>query len=77
MKGRNTQLFARVNEVLGSKTVSDEFMQKSALYKQGFLSADDYYKHCRETMGDITFQDIFAELLVLLPDIAKQQVNKN
>lgn len=39
---------------------------------QGVISAAQYYKSCRDLLGD-NFQKIFNELLVLLPDTAKQQ----
>lgn len=36
------------------------------------VSAAQYYKSCRDLLGE-NFQKIFNELLVLLPDTAKQQ----
>lgn len=39
---------------------------------QGVISAAQYYKSCRDLLGE-NFQKIFNELLVLLPDTAKQQ----
>lgn len=39
---------------------------------KGLISAAQYYKSCRELLGD-NFKKIFNELLVLLPDTAKQQ----
>ncbi|KAK2496113.1 hypothetical protein MC885_014137 [Smutsia gigantea] len=39
---------------------------------QGMISAAQYYKSCRDLLGE-NFQKIFNELLVLLPDTAKQQ----
>lgn len=39
---------------------------------QGVISAAQYYKSCRDLLGE-NFEKIFNELLVLLPDTAKQQ----
>lgn len=39
---------------------------------QGMISAAQYYKSCRDLLGE-NFQKIFGELLALLPDTAKQQ----
>ena len=39
---------------------------------QGMISAAQYYKSCRDLLGE-SFQKIFSELLALLPDTAKQQ----
>lgn len=39
---------------------------------QGVISAAQYYKSCRDLLGE-NFHKIFNELLVLLPDTAKQQ----
>lgn len=36
------------------------------------ISAAQYYKSCRDLLGE-NFQKIFSELLALLPDTAKQQ----
>lgn len=39
---------------------------------QGVMSAAQYHHSCKELLGD-NFNSIFNELLVLLPDISKQQ----
>lgn len=39
---------------------------------KGLISAAQYYKSCRELLGE-NFKKIFSELLVLLPDTVKQQ----
>uniref|UniRef100_A0A8C5XDZ0 Zinc finger protein 598, E3 ubiquitin ligase n=1 Tax=Microcebus murinus TaxID=30608 RepID=A0A8C5XDZ0_MICMU len=43
-----------------------------ACLSRGMISAAQYYKSCRDLLGE-NFQKIFNELLVLLPDTAKQQ----
>uniref|UniRef100_A0A452VBD6 Zinc finger protein 598 n=1 Tax=Ursus maritimus TaxID=29073 RepID=A0A452VBD6_URSMA len=49
-----------------------EFKSHSGEFRQGVISAAQYYKSCRDLLGE-NFQKIFNELLVLLPDTAKQQ----
>ncbi|XP_054283909.1 E3 ubiquitin-protein ligase ZNF598-like [Macrosteles quadrilineatus] len=72
MKRRNTNLVQRVTEVLKTKQALDEFLQMSALFRQDTINAQTYYEHCKQAMGD-KFLEVFPELLVLLPDINKQQ----
>lgn len=47
-------------------------MTGSGSGRQGAISAAQYYKSCRDLLGE-NFEKIFNELLVLLPDTAKQQ----
>ncbi|XP_031828790.1 E3 ubiquitin-protein ligase ZNF598 isoform X2 [Nomia melanderi] len=70
---RNKCLVAKVNEVLMQQDQIEEFRYISGLFRQGMCNAQDYYTHCREVMGLSAFESVFLELLVLLPDIAKQQ----
>ncbi|XP_043944835.1 E3 ubiquitin-protein ligase ZNF598 [Protopterus annectens] len=39
---------------------------------KGQISATEYYRSCRDLLGE-SFRKLFNELLVLLPDVAKQQ----
>ncbi|KAJ4441141.1 hypothetical protein ANN_10991 [Periplaneta americana] len=71
---RNQALVTRVKKTLGDARSMDEFCQVSKMFRQGEINACDFYKHCQETMGTKDFAEIFAELLVLLPDIEKQQL---
>ncbi|XP_014485601.1 PREDICTED: zinc finger protein 598 [Dinoponera quadriceps] len=70
---RNTCLVARLNEVLLHQDKIDQFRYVSGLFRGGTCDAEEYYTHCREVMGSHAFENVFPELLVLLPDIAKQQ----
>lgn len=70
---RNKNLITKVNEILLNDVNLKEFRKMSALFRQDKLSADEYYEHCIKTMGELGFHEIFPELLVLLPDINKQQ----
>jgi hypothetical protein len=65
---------AQVKKTLGNTQSMDDFCQISQMFRQGEISACDFYTRCQETMGAKEFARIFAELLVLLPDIEKQQV---
>ena len=44
------------------------------MFRDGTYYAQPYYEHCKAALGD-KFDDIFPELLAMLPDIVKQQVN--
>lgn len=70
---RNTCLVARLNEVLVHQDKIDKFRYVSGLFRGGTCDAEEYYTHCREVMGSDAFENVFPELLALLPDIAKQQ----
>lgn len=51
----------------------DEFRNISKMFRSGASNARAYYEHCEIVLGE-RFESIFPELLVLLPDISKQQV---
>lgn len=51
---------------LDFKTLSGEFRRSE-------IDASTYYYRCEETLGKEKFSEIFPELMVLLPDIDKQQ----
>lgn len=51
----------------------EEFRNISKLFRSGSCNARAYYEHCEVVLGD-RFESIFPELLVLLPEISKQQV---
>ncbi|XP_043264776.1 E3 ubiquitin-protein ligase ZNF598 [Colletes gigas] len=70
---RNKCLVAKVNEVLVQQDQIEEFRYISGLFRQGTCNAQEYYMHCRDVMGLSAFEIVFPELLVLLPDIVKQQ----
>lgn len=50
-----------------------EFRTISQMFRDGSYNPGPYYEHCKVALGD-RFHDIFPELLVLLPNITKQQV---
>ncbi|XP_026714843.1 E3 ubiquitin-protein ligase ZNF598 isoform X2 [Athene cunicularia] len=70
---RNIQLIQSIKEFLQSdESKFNKFKSHSGQFRQGLISAAQYYKSCRELLGD-NFKKIFNELLVLLPDTVKQQ----
>lgn len=70
---RNTCLVAKLNAVLVEQDKIEEFRYVSGLFRGGTCDAQEYYTHCHKVMGASAFESVFPELLVLLPDIAKQQ----
>ena len=73
-KRRNKELDTRIKELLHDSHSVSNIRLNSKLFQQGEMSANEFYARCRETLGPKSFQEIFAELLVLLPNIEKQQV---
>nr|XP_056722509.1 E3 ubiquitin-protein ligase ZNF598 [Euleptes europaea] len=70
---RNTQLIQSIKEFLhNDESRFNEFKTYSGQFRQGLISAAQYYRSCQELLGE-NFRKIFNELLVLLPDTAKQQ----
>lgn len=73
-KVRNQKLIADIMLHLGEdKENFDQFKTVSASFRQGTTDAAEYYKQCEKLIGKENFDIIFPELLVLLPDINKQQ----
>ncbi|KAL1780065.1 zinc finger protein 598 [Sigmodon hispidus] len=70
---RNLQLIQSIKDFLQSdESCFSKFKSHSGEFRQGMISAAQYYKSCRDLLGE-NFQKIFSELLALLPDTAKQQ----
>lgn len=69
---RNRDLIERFMSILNNNEVFREFKQYSDLFRSGTLPADKFYNHCKSLLGN-SFAEVFPELLVLLPDIVKQQ----
>lgn len=58
---------------LTTANVIEEFRKISQMFRDGSYGTQPYYEHCQVALGD-QFNEIFPELLALLPDISKQQV---
>ncbi|XP_037073767.1 E3 ubiquitin-protein ligase ZNF598-like [Pollicipes pollicipes] len=70
---RNGRLVLQARELIQSEQGLDAFKTLSKTYLGGGLSGEDYYASCMTLMGNDKFGKVFPELLVLLPDISKQQ----
>lgn len=70
-QARNHKLIQKVMQILNKDTIK-EFKTYSDLFRNGGFPVRNYYEHCRSVLGG-SFDDIFPELLVLLPDVQKQQ----
>ncbi|XP_069590700.1 E3 ubiquitin-protein ligase ZNF598 [Ranitomeya imitator] len=70
---RNIHLINSIKDYLHSdESKFNEFKSHSGKFRQGLISASEYYRSCRQLLGE-NFSLIFNELLVLLPDNGKQQ----
>ncbi|XP_050390953.1 E3 ubiquitin-protein ligase ZNF598 [Patella vulgata] len=72
-QSRNQKLVQRIRDALGTQDKFDEFKTKSWQFRQNEIMASEYYYSCEKLIGKKIFGDVFTELLVLLPDITKQQ----
>ena len=68
---RNQNLIKRSMNVLNNDMIK-EFKTYSTKFRDGDMAADQYYEYCRAVLGP-NFKELFPELLVLLPDVEKQQ----
>ncbi|CAH1113630.1 unnamed protein product [Psylliodes chrysocephalus] len=68
---RNQNLIKQFMTILNNDAIK-EFKTYSDLFRNSAYPITKYYEYCKEVLGD-KFDDVFPELLVLLPDIEKQQ----
>lgn len=71
-QSRNQNLIKRLMGILNSSDVIKEFKTYSDLFRNGGYPTKNYFEHCKSVLGN-SFDEIFPELMVLLPDIPKQQ----
>ncbi|EDS34196.1 conserved hypothetical protein [Culex quinquefasciatus] len=69
---RNQNLVTQFQRSLKKDDALAEFRTISQMFRDGSYNPGPYYEHCRVALGD-RFHEIFPELLVLLPNITKQQ----
>ncbi|EDW61562.2 LOW QUALITY PROTEIN: uncharacterized protein Dvir_GJ20244 [Drosophila virilis] len=69
---RNQNLVDNLREVLKTPEAFNEFRMLSSSFRDGTCTGQAYYEHCQCAMLD-KFHSLFPELLVMLPDISKQQ----
>ncbi|XP_050542094.1 E3 ubiquitin-protein ligase ZNF598 [Daktulosphaira vitifoliae] len=51
----------------------EKFKEMSTLFRKNVITAYDFYSYCVEAICRINFETVFLELVLLLPDIQKQQ----
>ncbi|KAM3964417.1 LOW QUALITY PROTEIN: E3 ubiquitin-protein ligase ZNF598 [Aphomia sociella] len=68
---RNRALVKKFAVARGAAAVED-FKVASRAFRDGIINADEFYQHCRSALGS-QLDEVFPELVALLPDIAKQQ----
>ncbi|KAK9883026.1 hypothetical protein WA026_001238 [Henosepilachna vigintioctopunctata] len=68
---RNQNIIKRLSMVSTNDSVND-FKKRSEMFRNNQLSSEKYYDYCKQVLG-ANFEEFFPELLVLLPDIEKQQ----
>ncbi|XP_065367355.1 E3 ubiquitin-protein ligase ZNF598 [Calliphora vicina] len=69
---RNQKLVGFFRDALKTPEGLEEFRHISQKFREGVYKTDAYYEHCQAALKD-KFDKVFPELLVLLPDISKQQ----
>lgn len=73
-QSRNKDLVMKIKDVFQeNEDKFSTFKSCSSDFRGGTVSAIEYYNKCTELIGLEHFIQIFTELLVLLPDIEKQQ----
>lgn len=70
---RNEALVEELEKILKTPEQMQEFKVLSQLFRNGSYFARSYYESCKGVLKE-KFDTIFPELIVLLPDIEKQQV---
>jgi len=70
---RNQKLISTIQNMIGGKSLEFKmFKDISGQFRSGSLSSDAYFTQCRDLVSKDKFNKFFPELVVLLPDIAKQ-----
>lgn len=72
---RNSYLIEKIAKSLmkNNEEAINDFKNTSLLYREGYISAASYYLYCMENIENDKFDDVFVELVILLPNILKQQ----
>ncbi|CAB3378891.1 Hypothetical predicted protein [Cloeon dipterum] len=71
-KERNSDLVKKIKALKTDKELQ-LFCSMSSKFRTCQISAVEYYNYCKEAVGARSFTEIFSEILLLLPDIRKQQ----
>ncbi|XP_045497723.1 E3 ubiquitin-protein ligase ZNF598 [Colias croceus] len=78
-ESRNRALVKKFAAALGTSDAVEDFKVASRAFRDSIIGAEEFYQHCKTALGS-KFEELFPELVALLPDIAKQQelvVGKN
>ncbi|KAH3872987.1 E3 ubiquitin-protein ligase ZNF598-like [Dreissena polymorpha] len=71
---RNQLLIGKIRSICAGDTDDfKDFKMISGKFRQNDIDASEYYHACTNVLGKANFDDIFPELLALLPDISKQR----
>ncbi|KAK2711547.1 hypothetical protein QYM36_012640 [Artemia franciscana] len=71
---RNNALRDLIHELLGGDADAlREFQDISKKFRSGAMSAKNYYELVQDLFGTSSFELVFSDLLVLLPDVSRQQ----
>jgi hypothetical protein len=71
---RNVKLISTIANLIGGKSLEfGMFKDISGQFRAGKITSESYFSQCRELVVSQKFNKFFPELLVLLPDIKKQQ----
>lgn len=74
---RNQALLTLATQLLGGKSLEfAQFKKVSSEFRKGDMSTREYYERCTDIIAEENFAKIFPELVVLLPDIEKQNVSE-
>ncbi|XP_013142981.1 PREDICTED: zinc finger protein 598 [Papilio polytes] len=69
---RNRALVKKFTIALGDIAAVENFKAASRAFRDSSISADDFYQSCQAVLGS-QLENVFPDLVALLPDIAKQQ----
>ncbi|XP_068147878.1 LOW QUALITY PROTEIN: E3 ubiquitin-protein ligase ZNF598 [Drosophila tropicalis] len=69
---RNQVLVTQIMKILKTPENLENFRLLSLKFRDGSCTGQAYYEHCQSALLD-SFSNLFPELLVMLPDISKQQ----
>lgn len=69
---RNRTLVKKFAVALGGAAAVEDFKVASRAFRDGLIGADEFYRHCESALG-AQLEEVFPELVALLPDIGKQQ----
>ena len=71
---RNAGLITTITDLIGGRSLEFKtFKEISGKFRGGKMKSGAYFTECKQLMNKDQFNQVFPELLSLLPDISKQQ----